>query len=627
MNTPTGAGAPRQLALLIGALGVVFGDIGTSPLYAMRECFHGIGGLEPTRANILGVLSLIFWTLILIVSIKYLVLVMRLNSRGEGGILALMALATRGRDGQSRVTRLLLLLGLAGAALLYGDGMLTPAMTVLSAVEGLHEMTPVFDRYVVPLTVLILVVLFAFQRHGSGGVGRVFGPVMLLWFATLALLGVVQVVQNPGVLEAFNPWHALALIRVEGWNTLYFFGAVFLVVTGGEALYADMGHFGLKPIRFGWFAIVLPSLVLNYLGQGALLLTSPELNHQPFFNLAPRWMLAPLVLLATSAAVIASQALITGVYSVTLQAIQLGYLPRFETRHTSSSERGQIYMPAINYLLMLCCIALVIGFEKSSSLAAAYGIAVVLTMVITTVLFWFTAPARLQWPVWVAVAVTAPIFVLELAFAAANLLKIADSGWVPLAVAAVCFLAMTTWQLGRRLLRARLSRAYLPLNLFLEDAGLMKLPRVRGSAVFLSSSPDVAPIALLHNIKHNRVLHEQTVLLTMQTLERAHARPEERIDVRTIGHGFFQIIARNGFMDRPDVRAAIADARNYGLEIDFENTSYFLSLETVVPRRGSGMVFWRKWLFARMARNAQRATDFFQLPHNRVVELGMQVEL
>ena len=627
MSNPSGAGSPRTTLLLIGALGVVFGDIGTSPLYAMRECFHGIGGLDPTRPNVLGVLSLIFWSLVLIVSVKYLLFIMRLNSRGEGGILTLMALGVRGREGQPRTSRFLVLLGLAGAALLYGDGMLTPAMTVLSATEGLHELNSKYDGYAVPLTVFILMLLFAFQKHGSGAVGKVFGPVMLLWFVVIAVLGLAQIVKNPGVFAALNPVYGLALIKAEGVGALHFLGAVFLVVTGGEALYADMGHFGLPPIRRGWFAIVLPALVLNYLGQGALLLDSPELAHQPFYNLAPGWALAPLVILATTAAVIASQALITGVYSVTLQAIQLGYLPRFETRHTSSAERGQIYMPVINYVLMVCCITLVIGFEKSSNLAAAYGIAVVLTMVITTALFWFAAPARLQWPVWAAVAATLPFFVLELAFAAANITKIADSGWVPLAVAAVCFLAMTTWQLGRRLLRARLAKSYLPLNLFLEDEGLTKLPRVPGCAVFLSGSPDVAPIALLHNIKHNRVLHKQLVLLTIQTIERAHAQPDERITVRSLPHGFQQLIARNGFMETPNVRAAISEARKQGLNLVFEEASYFLSVETVVPRRGGAMAYWRKWLFAWMARNAQRATDFFRLPPNRVVELGMQVEL
>ena len=628
MNESSGAGAPRQTALLIGALGVVFGDIGTSPLYALRECFGEHSGLDPSIPGyVLGVLSLIFWTLILIVTLKYLVLVMRLNSRGEGGILTLMSLALRGREGQPRTTRFLVLIGLAGAAFLYGDGMLTPAVTVLSAVEGLHELTNVFDKYVVPITVVILIGLFAFQRHGSGRMGKVFGPIMLLWFAVIAWLGLVQIIRNPSVLAAVNPLYALDLIYAEGWLSLRFLGAVFLVVTGGEALYADMGHFGLPPIRRGWFLIVLPALLLNYLGQGALLIDFPNLARQPFFNLAPQWALIPLVLLATAAAVIASQALISGVYSITLQAIQLGYLPRFETRHTSSSERGQIYMPAINYLLLLCCLALVIGFGSSTKLAGAYGISVILTMLITTVLFWFAAPVRLKWPVWMAVLATLPFFGLELAFGAANSLKIAGSGWVPLAVAAFCYLGLTTWHLGRRLLRARLAKSYLPLDLFLEDGGLDKLPRVPGCAVFLSGSPDVAPIALLHNLKHNRVLHVQTVLLTLQTVERAHVRPEERLTVRTLTHGFHQIIARNGFMETPNVRAAISEARNFGLVINFDAASYFLSLETVVPRRGGAMAFWRKWLFARMARNAQRATDFFQLPPNRVVELGMQVEL
>jgi KUP system potassium uptake protein len=627
MTFETDARASRPSVLLIGALGVVFGDIGTSPLYALRECFHGIGGLSVTPANLLGILSMIFWSLILIVSVKYLVLVMRLNSRGEGGILSLMSLATRGRESQPRTRRLLLLLGLAGAALLYGDGMITPAISVLSAVEGLHEVTPLFEPYVVPLTALILIVLFVFQRRGSGGLGAVFGPIMLLWFGVLALLGLTQIVRTPGVLASLNPLYALELIRSEGAGTLKFLGAVFLVVTGGEALYADMGHFGLRPIRRGWFAIVLPALLLNYLGQGALLLRSPELAHQPFFNLAPSWALIPLVILATVAAVIASQALITGVFSITLQAIQLGYLPRFETRHTSPSERGQIYMPVINYSVLICCLALVVGFGSSSELAGAYGIAVVLTMVITTVLFWFAAESRLKWPFWLAVVATLPFVALELAFSAANSLKIMDSGWVPLAVAGFCFLGLTTWHLGRRLLRARLAKAYLPLDMFLKDSGLQKLPRVPGCAVFLSGSPDVAPIALLHNIKHNRVLHQKTVLLTLQSLERAHVRPEERVTMRDLGQGIYQIVARNGFMETPNVRAAIAEARQLGLEINFESATYFLSSETIVPRRGGAMAYWRKLIFARMSRNAQRATDFFQLPPNRVVELGMQVEL
>jgi KUP system potassium uptake protein len=616
-----------QAALVLGALGVVYGDIGTSPLYALRECFHGSRALAPTRENVLGVLSLIFWSLLFIVSLKYLAVIMRASSKGEGGILALMALAIPDRASPDRLSKVLLWIGVFGAALLYGDGMITPAVTVLSAVEGLNVATPVFEPYMIPIAVVILVGLFAIQKRGTGAVGRAFGPVMAVWFVTLAVLGLAGVWKRPEVIQAVNPLYGLRFLAENGWAGLIVLGAVFLAVTGAEALYADMGHFGPKAIRLAWFSLVLPSLFLNYLGQGALLLVEPAARTNPFYNLAPAWGTYPLVGLATVAAVIASQALIAGVFSLTMQAVQLGYLPRLTVTHTSFQQRGQIYVPDANWALMAACITLVLGFGSSSRLAGAYGVAVVLTMLMTTCLFYFAARRLWGWSVVKTAALTGIFLLLELAFCVANLAKVAHGGWVPLALAAVLFTVMSTWRTGRQMLRKQLAADTLSLELFLEDLDKTGRMRVSGTAVFLAGNPQGTPLALLHNFKHNKVLHERNVLLTIAVQDVAHVDGSERLQVERLPNGFYRVIGNYGFMDQPDVPDLLAACQAHGLKFDLTETTFFLSSETIVRGSGSLMAPWRQHLFAALSRNAQRATAFFGLPPNRVVELGMQIEI
>ena len=615
------------LTLVIGALGVVYGDIGTSPLYALRECFHGTHGIPVTRANILGVLSLIVWSLVLIVSVKYLGFVMRADNKGEGGILALLSLAFPERTVKDRRKLIFIGAGVFGAALLYGDGMITPAISVLSAVEGLSIATPVFDHYIIPITVVILILLFSVQKHGTGKVGNVFGPVTLIWFFTLAILGVRGILLAPEVFSAVNPTHAVHFFvenKAEGFIVL---GAVFLVVTGGEALYADMGHFGIRPIRLAWFSVVLPALLLNYFGQGALLIKFPDLAENPFYNLAPKWALYPLVLLATAATVIASQALISGAYSLTMQAIQLGYAPRIEIKHTSSGERGQIYIPQVNWALMLACIGLVLGFQSSSHLAAAYGIAVTMTMVITTLLFYVAARQRWGWSKTKAGGLCALFLVPELAFFGANVLKITHGGWFPLVVGAIIYTLMATWKTGRTLLHKKLTTGLLPYDLFIESITRNPPTRVKGTAVFLAGNPNGTPVALLHNLKHNKVLHERVVTLTIVTDEVPHVSNERRVEVKELSAGLFQVIGHYGFMEEPKVPHILNLCAEQGLQFKPNETTYFLSRETIIASHEPGMAIWRDRLFALMARNAQRATAFFGLPPNRVVELGMQVEI
>lgn len=609
--------------LVVGALGVVYGDIGTSPLYALRECFHGAHSVLPTRVNVLGVLSLVFWSLILIVSVKYLSLVMRADNRGEGGILALMAMASR----QGKSTGLLVGLGLFGAALLYGDGIITPAITVLGAVEGLEVVTPRFKPYVVPITIAILVGVFSVQRHGTSRVGGVFGPVTFAWFATIGGLGIPQILRTPDVLIAFNPYYAVAFLAHNGFHAFVVLGSVFLCVTGAEALYADMGHFGRKPIKLAWFFVVFPALLLNYLGQGALLLEDPTTAENPFFHLAPRWALYPMVGLAAAASVIASQALISGAFSLTMQAIQMGYSPRLQIDHTSATERGQIYMPKINWILMLLCIGLVLGFQSSSSLAAAYGIAVTLTMSITTILFYFAAQRLWKWSSWQAGLVCGVFLVIELAFFGANFLKIAHGGWFPLVVAAVIFILMSTWKTGRRILGNRLKAGVLPLAMFLEEIRQTPPQRVKGTAIFLAGNPEGTPLALVHNLKHNQVLHERVAVMNIQATEAPHVSDSERVQIDELEPNFYRIIGRFGFMEDPDVPQILEACRKKGLEFDDNRTTYFLSRETIIATPKPGMSMWRERLFSYMARNAQSATAFFRLPPNRVVELGMQVEI
>jgi KUP system potassium uptake protein len=621
------SGGAKRAGLALAALGVVYGDIGTSPLYTMRECFHGPHAILATRANVLGVLSLILWSLLLIVSLKYLMFVLRADNRGEGGILALMALAVPDRNDRRRRTQLLLALGIFGAGLLYGDGIITPSMTVLSAVEGLNVATHAFEPYVELLAVGILVGLFAVQRHGTGRVGVAFGPVMVAWFVVLGVFGARELVNNPEVLWALNPMMGLRFLVENGWHVFVVIGSVFLAVTGAEALYADLGHFGVTPIRRAWFSLVLPGLVLNYLGQGALLLRHPAASHNPFYLLAPAWALYPLVILATAAAVIASQALITGVYSLTMQAVQLGFLPRLAVTHTSSHQRGQIYVPLANIVLLLACCSLVFGFGTSSHLAAAYGIAVTLTMVITTLLFSVVAHDRWGWPAWKVAAWATPFLGLELAYCGANFLKVGQGGWVPLVLGGALFVIMVTWRKGRQLLHERLKTPAMPLDLLMQDLQRGSVTRVRGTAVFMSSDPRGAPLALLHNLKHNAVLHERNVILTITITEDARVEPVGRVQVENLGINFYRVTGRYGFMEQPAVPELLLQCAAQGLKIEIQRTTFFLSSETIVRGTAPGMARWRARLFALLARNSQRATAFFGLPPNRVVELGMQVEM
>ncbi len=628
MKTPASAGISRP-ALVVGALGVVYGDIGTSPLYTLRECFSPLHGVAPdVPGNVLGVVSLIFWTLTLIVSVKYIGLVLRADNKGEGGILALLSLVGTDRKGSGRrAARRLLVLGVFGAALLYGDGIITPAVTVLGAVEGLEVITPVFQSYVAPLSVVILVVLFAVQRYGTGRVGSVFGPVMLVWFTALALLGFRGIWRSPEILQALSPFHAVRFLWQNGHLAFVVLGSVFLAVTGAEALYADMGHFGPKPIRRAWFALVFPSLLLTYLGEGGAVLADPAAARNPFYLLAPAWARWPLLGLATLAAVIASQALIAGAYSLTMQAIQMGYLPRLRIRHTSHAARGQIYMPQVNGFLMVACVGLVLGFRSSTRLAGAYGIAVSLTMLTTTILFYLVARRRWQWGQLPALAVCGCLILVEAAFAAANGLKVGQGGWVPLVVGTLIFAVMTTWKKGRETLRARLADSYLPFDQFLRTIDSPRLHRVPGTAVFMSGNPASAPIALLHNLRHNKVLHERVVILSLTTLDVPLVSEADRVQVEPIRPDLYRVTGRYGFMEHPDVPALLECCAAHGLKLDPAQTTFFLSRETIIPKRGAGMAPWRRHLFAALSRNAQPATAFFQLPPNRVVELGMQVEV
>jgi len=622
-SDPQESGLPHLLGLSLGALGVVYGDIGTSPLYAIRECFFGPHAVPVTRLNVLGVMSLIFWSLIVVISIKYLVFVMRADNRGEGGILALMALIRTER----KRGWILIAMGLFGAALLYGDGMITPAISVLSAVEGLEVATTFFEPYVVPITIAILIVLFVIQRRGTEGIGKLFGPVMMVWFAALGVLGLVWVVREPQVLAAINPSHAFRFFghnRLRGFLVL---GSVFLVVTGGEALYADMGHFGRRPIRLAWFFLVLPALLLNYFGQGALLLERPGEVQHPFYNLAPSWALYPLVVMATVATVIASQAVISGAFSLTRQAVQLGYCPRVEIVHTSDEEIGQIYIPAVNWVLMLATIGLVIGFGESSNLAAAYGVAVTTTMVITTLLAFVVEGEVWGWSTFAAGVLTAAFLVLDVSYFGANIVKIPHGGWFPLVVAGFVYLLMSTWKQGRRILADRLREEALPIQEFVQSIKPGMPSRVPGTAIFLTTNPNGTPTTLLHNLKHNKVLHEQVIVMTVVTEEVPWVPSEERVTVEPLEKGIFRVKARYGFTQDPRAQDVLDCANGKGLELDLMKTTFFLGRETLIPSSRAGMYLWRKKLFAVMARNAQRFTDFFRIPPNRVVELGMQVSL
>jgi KUP system potassium uptake protein len=626
--THTAAPSARVVPLTLTAIGVVYGDIGTSPLYTIRECFYGTHAVPVTAENVLGVLSMVLYALFIVISIKYIAIVMRADNQGEGGILALTALLpARGKVAARKATPVLISLGIFGAALLYGDGMITPAISVLGAVEGLQVETPLFAPYVVPMSVAILVVLFMFQKYGTHRVGRLFGPIMVVWFVTIAGLGISWIVREPGVIGAINPIHAVRYFQAHGVPGIAVLGAVFLAVTGGEALYADMGHFGKTPIRIAWFALVLPALMLNYFGQGALLLLNGDAARQPFFLLAPSWALFPLVGLATAAAIIASQALISGAFSLTQQAIQLGYAPRLDIEHTSSHEMGQVYVPQVNWALMISTILIVIGFGSSSALAAAYGIAVTMTMVITAMLLHVIAVERWKWPKPLAYAITAVFLTIDLTFFGANLLKLFQGGWLPILIGACIFTVMTTWKTGRRVVAERLVARAIPIEHFLAAITAAPPIRVPGTAVFMTAQPRGIPPALAHNLRHNKMLHDHVVLLTVATAQVPHVADDHRITVDALGYGIFTVRLVYGFMEDPHVPNALHSARELGLDLDPDDITYFLGRETILVTGRRGMAKWREMLFVVMTRNAVRATAFFRLPPERVVELGVQVEI
>ena len=617
----------RLLSLSVLAMGIVYGDIGTSPLYSLRECFHGAHAVPLTRANVFGVLSLIVWTLVIVVTLKYHVYVLRFDNRGEGGILALIGLLGAGKPRPAAVKTTLIIIGVFGAALLYGDGMITPAISVLSAVEGLEMATPFFTPYILPITVVILVLLFMFQRRGTAGVGKIFGPITVVWFLTLAAMGIRGILMEPSVVWALSPHHAVLFFASNGLAGLLVLGAVFLVSTGGEALYADLGHFGEKPIQIDWFSLVAPALVVHYLGQGALLISQPAAAKNPFYFLAPKWALYPLVVLATAATIIASQAIITGVYSLTRQAIQLGYLPRMEIIHTSKAEMGQIYIPSVNWALMVATIALVIGFGSSTNIAGAYGVAVSTTMIITTILAYFVSRDLFGWSALRAGLITFGFLIADLAFLIANYAKIIDGGWFPLLIAAAIFVLMTTWRRGREILAAKMRDGALTPQMFVESIRKRQPIRVPGTAVFMHRASDAIPASLLHSLKHYKALHQQVVLLTIAIEEVSHLRDDERLSFEQFGEGIYRIQGRYGYMEEIDVPALLDRASEFKLEFPPMDTTYFLGRETlIVTGLPSGMAFWREKIFASMMRNAASASRFFQLPPNRVVELGAQIE-
>ena len=613
-------------ALTLGAIGVVYGDIGTSVLYAVKEVF-GSGHVGFSTGNVYGILSILFWTLTVIVSIKYVVLVLRADNNGEGGLIAMLALASQAVKDKPRLRAVLLAVGIFGTSLFYGDGVITPAISVLSAVEGLEVVSPRFTDWVIPLTLLILFFLFAVQKHGTGGVGRYFGPITLVWFFTLAALGVSNIVRHPEILTAISPHHAVRFMWHHPGTTFIILGAVVLCVTGAEALYADLGHFGKKPIRLAWFMVVMPALTLNYFGQGALLLERPDAVKNPFFLMAPDWALLPLVGLATAATVIASQALITGAFSVTRQAMQLGYLPRLNVQHTSVRETGQIYIPFVNWGLFVAIVLAVVMFRSSSNLAAAYGIAVTLDMLITTTLTFFVIRYSWNYPLWLCVAATGWFFVVDATFFASNLLKLLQGGWFPLMIGAAVFTLMMTWKRGRTILNEKLREDAIDLPSFLEAVFVNPPMRVEGTAVFLTAEPGRVPNALLHNLKHNKVLHEKNLFVTVRSHEVPWIGLSKRLEMEPLGRNCWQVVVHYGFKNDFDVPRALEQMRHNGCELQPMTTSYFLSRDVVVPTIGSGMAPWREKLFAQMHHNAGAAADFLKLPNNAVVELGSKIEI
>ena len=617
----------QQAALALAALGVVYGDIGTSPLYTMKEVFAGNHSIPLTPDNVLGILSLVLWSLILVVSVKYVVFIMRADNRGEGGIMALIALALHSTRDKPRAGKIISLAGLLGAGMFYGDGMVTPAISVLSALEGLEVAAPAFEPYIIPVTLLVLFLLFFFQRRGTASVGALFGPVMMVWFLSLAVLGLFNVTANLGVFRAINPLYGIQFLIENRKIAIVAMGAIVLAVTGAEALYADMGHFGRRPIRQAWFSFVLPSLILNYFGQGALLLSDPAAAENPFFHLAADWALLPLVGLATLATVIASQAVISGAYSVSRQAMQLGFVPRFEVQHTSEKEQGQVYLPGVNWGLFLAVVILVLGFKSTNNLAGAYGIAVTGDMVITSILATIVASITWKWG-WVrSIALFAIFLSVELSFLFANILKIPDGGWFPLLAGGIVFLLMSTWKRGGQLLTDRTSGEAIELETFI-DALLVSMPiRVNGNAVFMTSNNDRVPNAMLHNLMHNKVLHQRVLVVSVQVFDVPYVPEIDRVEIHKLKGDFYRLTIQYGFKDEPDVPQALSLCAEQGLPIDMMETSFFLGRATLVPKRSSEMVFWREKLFIFMFRNASSATSFYKIPSNRVVELGTQVVL
>ncbi len=622
----TGVSRQPLAALTLGAIGVVYGDIGTSPLYTIKECFTG-HSIPLITENIFGIMSLIFWSVLLVVSLKYVIFILRADNNGEGGILALMSLVLRTLEKNPRGKWYVMLGGVFGAALFYGDGMITPAISVLSAVEGLELIAPALHHYIIPTTIAILVMLFSLQRQGTHKVGKLFAPIMLLWFSTLGTLGLVSISQTPEILQAINPRHGLVFVVEHRWEAFLVLGSVVLALTGAEALYADMGHFGRAPIRLAWFGFVLPALLLNYFGQCALLMRQPEAANNPFYLLAPSWALVPMVILSTAAAIIASQAVISGAFSLTRQAVQLGYLPRLAILHTSEKEIGQIYIPAINWMLLGAIILLVLGFRTSGNLAAAYGIAVTGTMVVSTGLAFILVKNTWRWPLWLSTLMLVFFLSLDLAFFSANAMKILDGGWFPLLAGLLLFTLLTTWKRGRQILFERLSADSLPLEGFVKSLEAYPPTRVQGTAVFMTSTSEGVPHALLHNLKHNKILHERVVFLNIFTEDIPYVPDIDRIQVRQLGQSFHFVTASYGFKEAPDMPEILEACGQLGLKMDMMDTSFFLSRETLIPSKMPGMALWREKIFSLMSRNAMRATDFFKIPTNRVVELGTQVEI
>ncbi|NMM13897.1 MAG: potassium transporter Kup [Rhodoferax sp.] len=613
-------------ALTLGAIGVVYGDIGTSVLYAVKEVF-GSGHVPFTPDNVYGILSIFFWTLTVIISLKYVTLVLRADNNGEGGLVAMLALASQSVKDKPQLRRVLLLVGIFGTCLFYGDGVITPAISVLSAVEGLEVISPAFKKFVIPLTLVILFGLFAVQKRGTAGIGKFFGPITVVWFLCIAALGVAQIVTHPTILWALNPYYALSFMWDNPGITFIILGAVVLCVTGGEALYADMGHFGKKPIRLAWFSVVMPCLTLNYFGQGALLLNNPAAVKNPFYMMAPDWALIPLVGLATMATVIASQALISGAFSVTKQVIQLGYLPRLQVLHTSVKDAGQVYLPFVNWGLFVAIVLAVVMFRSSSNLASAYGIAVTLDMLITTILTFFVLRYNWKYPLSLCLGATGFFFVVDLAFFSSNMMKLFDGGWFPLMIGGGVFVLMLTWKDGRRLLNVKLRADAIDLNSFLEAVFISPPVRVEGTAVFLTAEPGTVPNALLHNLKHNKVLHENNLFVTVRNHEVPWIGMAKRLEVETLGHDCWQVLVNYGFKNDPDLPKALQQIKGRGFELDPMTTSYFLSRDIVVPTIGSGMAPWREKLFAQMHHNASAAAEFLNLPNNSVVELGSKIEI